>query len=274
MSKPISDNEIDLLTHAISTLTGIHLDRDKAYLLENRFTALMKRHGFADYLTLYHHLNLPESHSLREEITNAITTGETSFFRDRHPFDLLAQHLLPSRLQAASSQKRLRIWCVGCSTGQEVYSIAMKVYDACGALAHVPVEILGTDISTQALDRAVRGEYSSLEVERGIPCGLEHRYFNRVEEQWRVRDELRQICRFEHCNLLDSLYQFGMHDIIFCRNVTIYFAADTRQRVIRSLASCLSKEGVLVVGATETLSDLKELFEPHHCGEATYFTKR
>ena len=191
-----------------------------------------------------------------------MTTNETFFFRDRTPFDLFRDVLLPRTLEARSATRRIRIWCAAASTGQEPYSLAMLLREAAPKLAGWGVEIVGTDLSTEVLERAKSGLYSHFEVQRGLPVQLLVKYFTQVGEQWKIDPSIVSAVDYRPMNLLHAFEHLGQFDIVYCRNVLIYFDAPTKTDVLRRIARQLAPDGSVLLGAAETVIGLTDALAP------------
>lgn len=255
----ITPGEVDTLVKYVYDLCGILLDQSKAYLLESRLSPLLKEFQCANYHALYDKARSDPSKKLPDRIVDAISTGETSFFRDTLPFELLKCKLLPDCLNdnkrgAPGAPPTLSIWSAACSTGQEAYSIAMTLKELPAELPPYRVTILGTDISGAAIAQASSGCYNKVEIGRGLSPDKIARYFDMHGAYWRIKDELRAMVTFRKLNLLEPFVGVGTFDIIFCRNVAIYFSQQDRTRLFDRLAEHLKPGGALVIGSTESLS--------------------
>ena len=253
---------------------GIVLKKDKAYLIENRLQPLIEEYSLSSFQDMI--AKAKDDSQLTNHIVDLMTTNETSFFRDKRPYELLKEKLLPD-WQVNRGQKRgpLNIWSSACSTGQEVYSIAITLMEYFkGNFFSYNIKIKASDISDSAIVKASRGQYSNYEVSRGLDADQLKKYFTREDSHWKIKDELRGIAYFEKMNLLHPKIEYGKFDIIFCRNVAIYFSKTDRQRLFQSLSSCLNDNGVLIIGATESLFDInKQLKRMDHNGTAYYILK-
>lgn len=245
----MTDRELSQLTAYIGSVTGINLDASKRYLIEGRLSAVAAEMGCSSFDALYQRAKADRS--VERRVIEAISTNETSFFRDRKVFDLLKQKLVPDLL-GTSISKPVSIWSAASSTGQEAYSIAIALEQILFDLAKTNLRIRGTDISEKVVNHANKGEYSQLEVGRGLEPKELMKYFNRVGDVFRVRDDLRLVTRFAVDNLL-APQTSGPFDIILCRNVLIYFAPQDKAKVVANLVRRLKPGGVLVLGATESL---------------------
>ena len=247
----------------VKARSGLVLTPDKGYMLETRLVPLLRREGLASLDALALRLRGPGAEALAGAVTEALTTNESSFFRDGKPFEHL-RRVLPELLASRPAGTPLRVWSAACSTGQEAYSIAMVLQE----LAPPPpggrkAEILGTDIAQEVLARARDGVFTQFEVQRGLPVRLLVQHFRQEEGvRWRIAPALRAMARFERWNLLSDLRPLGRFDVIFCRNVLIYFDAPTKTRVLEMMARQLSPGGVLYLGAAETVIGLTESLAP------------
>jgi len=236
--------------------SGLVLGTDKMYLLETRLAALMKRENVADLTTLANRMR-PGS-ALERDIVDAMTTNESLFFRDSKPFDALRLRILPRLHATRPAGTPIRIWSAAASTGQEAYSIAMVAADLAGLLGGRRVEIVGTDIAREPLARAREGLFTQFEVQRGLPMQSLVKYFTKEESQWRIKPALRAAISFREWNLLADLRPLGSFDVVFCRNVLIYFDAPTKSRVLEAIAKQMPTDAVLFLGGAETVLGLTE----------------
>ncbi len=270
----ITEEEIDAVIDLVDDLCGIYLDRSKSYLIEGRLGDLVMKHGCDDYLALTRKARLGSGKELVRDVIDAITTNETLWFRDSSPFEAIKNKAIPEIIDSnigSTFPKRLRIWSAACSTGQEVYSIAMTLADLLLDLDEWDIEILGTDICASAVAKAKVGRYSELEVSRGLEHVHLSGFFNQRGDEWEVCDTIRSICRFETRNLLQPFQTLGPFDIIFCRNVAIYFTKDVRNKLFHDLAGVLSPSGWIFTGAAELLAELGPNWQPQqHCRATCY----
>ncbi|NKC30945.1 CheR family methyltransferase [Falsiroseomonas selenitidurans] len=241
--------------------SGIVLTGDKAYLLETRLGPVLAKFGLASLGALGQRLKQRPDDVLERAVVEALTTHESSFFRDGKPFEHLAR-ILPKLVSARAPGAALRIWSAACSTGQEPFSIAMLIADTLGPRPECRVEILATDISAEILTRARQGVFTQFEVQRGLPIRSLVKHFKQEGAKWRVSPELAAMVRFEERNLLNDLSAIGKFDAIFCRNVLIYFDAPTKTRVLDALSRRLMPEGVLYLGGAETVLGLTDRLVP------------
>ena len=234
--------------------SGLTLGPDKLYLMETRLVSLMRREGARDLAGLADRMRA--NALLEREVVEAMTTNESLFFRDTKPFDALRQRVLPRLHAARPPGTRLRVWSAAASTGQEAYSIAMVLADMAAALGDRKIEILGTDIARDALKRAREGVYSQFEIQRGLPMQMLVKYFTKEDVQWRIKPALRAMVEYREWNLLADLRALGQFDVVFCRNVLIYFDAPTKSRVLDAIAAQMAPDGVLFLGGAETVLGL------------------
>ena len=271
---PLNSQELDAVCDLVGELCGISLDTSKEYLIESRLKPILQSEALDSYAQLVAKAKGLSSSDLRQKIIDAITTRETMFFRDQSPFDALKFKALPELIDAKQSTafpKRLRIWSAAASTGQEAYSLAMILCDMIPDIHSWDVQILGTDISDDAIARASRGWYSSLEVERGLPMTMRSKYFHAQNGGWQVNDSLRSLVSFRKLNLLEPFPHMQPVDILFCRNVAIYFEKPKRDDLFRRFKKAMSRDAYLFVGASESLLDLGPAFRPHaHCRSTFY----
>ncbi len=262
----VSLDELRAWSRYIHSLTGISLDDTKGYLVETRFAGLLRDTGSVGVAELLHKVKADATGALRRKVVDAITTGETSFFRDASPFELLQHKILPElidrrRKALGAARVPIRIWSAACSTGQELYSTAIVLKELLGSFSGFDIRLLGTDISDKAVAAASRGYFNKLELERGMPPDKLARYFTAENGAWKVRDELRALATFRTMNLLEPLAFPVKHDIVFCRNVAIYFTEQDRSRLFTAVGRVLAPDGCLIIGSTESLTGLCPQFE-------------
>jgi chemotaxis protein methyltransferase CheR len=248
------------IAESLRQCSGLAIGPDKIYLLESRLAPLLRRQGLRDLDALAMRLAAGGAQDLARAVAEAMTTNESSFFRDEKPFADVRQHALPQLHANRPPGARLRIWSAAASTGQEAYSLAMIVAELRSELAGREVEILGTDLARAPLARAREGLYTNFEVQRGLSPALLARHFRREGERWRIADTLRAMVRFEVWNLLDDLRPLGRFDIVFCRNVLLYFDRATRARVLAAIARQMAPDGLLYLGGAETMLGVSDRF--------------
>ncbi|ODN68765.1 CheR family methyltransferase [Methylobrevis pamukkalensis] len=255
--------EYDFLRQFLKVRSGLVLSNEKQYLVESRLLPVARKAGLASITALVARMRDPREHVLADAVVEAMTTNESFFFRDKTPFEHFKDVMLPAMLQKRASTRRIRIWCAAASTGQEPYSLAMTLKEMGPKLAGWRFEILGTDISNEVLDRARAGVYSQFEVQRGLPIQLLLKYFTQTGDTWQVSSELRQMIQWKKLNLLDNFSNLGSFDIVFCRNVLIYFDQPTKIDVLGRISKMLPEDGFLVLGAAETVVGLTDAFQAH-----------
>jgi len=265
--------EHQALAQYIYSLCAVTLDQSKAYLIENRLSGLVEETGSTNFTQLLARAKSDPNRALERRIIDAITTGETLFFRDTAPFDLLRHKIVPELIdrQARNGAARIRIWSAACSTGQEVYSIAILLKELLGDPDRYGLRLLGTDISDQAVARASRGVYSPVEISRGLSDALRTKYFLPVASGWQIRDEIRGMASFKKLNLMQDLSALGRFDVILCRNVAIYFTERDRIALFGRIAKALEPDGSLLVGAMESLGGICPQFESKRHLRAVFY---
>jgi chemotaxis protein methyltransferase CheR len=275
----LSQATFDELRAAIHRLCGLVIPPDKAYLVRHRLEPVAHAHGCATFRDFGIKLRTCASTALHDAIIEAITTSETSFFRDGHPFEAFRLHILPRLAEVARRrQTPARIWCAAASTGQEPYSVAMLVHDYIGAnrgrgVKESDFTILATDISAKVLATAAAGEYQERDLARGLTPQQIQRYFQKNSNAWVLQDKIRKLVEFRRVNLVQPLLGLGIFDLIFCRNVLIYFDDATRQQICRHLADMLTAEGYLILGSAENLYGVSDRFESITFGSTLVYRK-
>jgi chemotaxis protein methyltransferase CheR len=269
---PQERNEV---TQYIYSLCSIALDASKDYLIEGRLNRLLEETGSRSFAQLVQLSRSDTSGALKRRIVDDITTGETLFFRDRSPFELLQHKIVPEildRRARAGSRAPIRVWSAACSTGQEIYSIAIVVKELLGDLNRFGIRLLGTDISDQAVARASAGIFGPVEIARGLDDATRTRYFvPHAGGGWRIRDEIRAMASFRRLNLMEDLSSLGKFDIIFCRNVAIYFNDRDRVSLFNRLGQRMEGDGCLVIGSMESLSGICPQFESKRHLRSVYY---
>ena len=253
--------DYEYLRKLLKDHSGLDLSADKQYLIESRLLPLSRKAGLAGIGDLVQKMK-GGSASTITQVVEAMTTNETFFFRDKVPFDHFRQSIMPEMLKARAGRKSIRIWCAAGSTGQEPYSLAMCLKEMSAALTGWRVEIIATDLSQEVLEKSRAGIYSQFEVQRGLPIQLLVKYFKQTGEFWQVNAEIRAMVQHRQLNLLHDFSQLGVFDVIFCRNVLIYFDQDTKISIFNRLARVTEPEGFLVLGAAETVVGLTDVFKP------------
>jgi chemotaxis protein methyltransferase CheR len=256
----ISASAFSFVTELVKQQAAIVLRPGKEYLVESRLLPLAREAGLEDVSALVARLQSRPDDVLRRQIVEAMTTNETSFFRDRDPFTALSQAILPELCRHRSATHRINIWSAACSTGQEPYSIAMAVLDHPLVTSDWQVEVLATDINEEILDRARQAKFSQLEVNRGLPAAMLARHFERAETDFRVVAAVRKMVRFKSLNLAES-FELPQMDVVFLRNVLIYFDPATKTQVLQRVRRVLRPDGYLFLGGAETTLGLDDGFD-------------
>jgi chemotaxis protein methyltransferase CheR len=257
----VTPPDYEYLRKLLKDHSGLDLSADKQYLIESRLLPLARKSGLSGISDLVQKMK-GGSASQVAQVVEAMTTNETFFFRDKVPFDHFRETIMPELLKARSVRKAIRIWCAAGSTGQEPYSLAMCLKEMAAALAGWRVEILATDLSQEVLEKSRSGIYSQFEVQRGLPIQLLVKYFKQSGEFWQINADIRAMVQHRQLNLLHDFSQLGVFDVIFCRNVLIYFDQDTKINIFGRLAKTMEADGFLVLGAAETVVGLTDVFKP------------
>ncbi len=255
--------DYEFLRKLLKERSGLDLSPDKQYLVESRLVPLARRIGLPGIADLVQKMKAGSADALTAEVVEAMTTNETFFFRDKVPFDHLRETMLPALLQARASRRALRIWCAASSTGQEPYSIAMCLKELGAALAGWRIEIIATDLSQGVLEKSKAGLFSQFEVQRGLPIQLLVKHFMQVGELWQLNADIRAMVQHRQLNLLQDFGHLGTFDVIFCRNVLIYFDQDTKTGIFERLAKLVEPDGFLVLGAAESVVGISDAFKPY-----------
>ncbi len=258
----MTPQDYDYLSKLLKERSGLQLAGDKQYLLESRLLPIARQQNCSSIGELVAKLKSLVEEPLRIRVTEAMTINESFFFRDKTPFDRFQDTVLPTMLKARADRKRLRIWCAAASTGQEPYSLAMMFKNKPGEFAGWKIDIVATDISNEVLEKAKNGLYSQFEVQRGLPIQLLLKYFKQDGDQWRIDQSLSDMVQFKKHNLLEDFSPLGMFDVIFCRNVLIYFDGKTKEDVLTRISRSLVRDGHLLLGAAETVVGFTNMFMP------------
>lgn len=252
----------DYLRKLLRERSGLVLAAEKQYLAESRLLPVARRNGMTTIDELIDHLKSKAPVPLTTQVVEAMTTNETFFFRDKLPFDHFRDTVMPALITARAREKRIRIWCTAASTGQEPYSLAMLLKGMGAAMSGYRIDILATDLSSEVLEKAKAAIYTQFEVQRGLPVQLLVKYFDQVGESWQLAPELRSMVQFRPLNLLNDFSALGTFDVVFCRNVLIYFDHDCKTAVLNRIAKQMPDDGYLVLGAAETVIGLTDAFKP------------
>ena len=255
-------SQFEYLKQYLKAKSGLVLTNEKQYLVESRLLPVARRHGHAGLSELVQAMQKPGSAQVCSDVVEAMTTNESFFFRDGTPFQNFKEVMLPAMMKARADRRTIRIWCAAASTGQEPYSLAICLKEAAAKLTGFRVEIIGTDLSNEVLEKAKNGIYSQFEVQRGLPIQMLLKYFTQKGDLWQINPELRSMVQWRKLNLLENFSSLGSFDIVYCRNVLIYFDQPTKVDVLQRIAKQLPSDGYLVLGAAETVVGLTDAFRP------------
>ncbi len=274
----INPAEQKLVAQYIQEITGIFLDQSKAYLFETRLSSIAEANGCKSYQELQVKAQKDPSKTIEKAIIDAITTNETLFFRDKGPFELLQHKILPELIDRRSPKSALKtqikIWSAASSTGQELYSIAIVIKELLKDNPDYAFTLLGTDISDAAIAQASYGKYNRFEIERGLDKKYLQKFFTLFGDSWKIKDEIRAMVNFRKFNLMHPFTALGKFDIIFCRNVAIYFTLEDRKKLFNKLADNLVDDGYLIIGSTESLSGVCPRFIPKRHLRSIFYQKQ
>jgi len=274
----ITPSELKIVAQYVQSISGIYLDQSKTYLFETRLSSIVEAYGCTSYQELHNKAKREPSKKIEKEILDAITTNETLFFRDKGPFELLQHKILPEIIDARSTQSnlkpRIKIWSAASSTGQELYSVAIIIKELLKDSKDYTFNLLGTDISDAAVAQASYGKYNRFEIERGLDKRNLQKYFTLFGDSWKIKDEIRAMVNFKKLNLMQPFSTLGKFDIIFCRNVAIYFTLADRKKLFTKLAASLADDGYLIIGSTESLTGVCPLFVPKRHLRSIFYQKK
>jgi chemotaxis protein methyltransferase CheR len=252
--------ELDFLAGLCRSRAGLRVDTGRAHLIENRLAPVARREGFADITELLAAIEARRDDKLAWRVVEAMAQAESSFFRDRAPFEHFENEMLPT-LARLRGDKPVRIWSAACGAGQEPYSLAMLVEEMRGLIPGTPIEIIGSDISERSLEKAQTGLYTQFEVQRGLSARRLVRHFEKQDEAWALTPRIRQMVRWRRVNLIADLSALGRFDVIFCRNLISGLDGPYATRVLESLATALSDDGYLVLGVSEP-APIRRILQP------------
>lgn len=253
--------DFDFICQILKSRSGLLLTNDKAYLLESRLLPVARKWKLATFDDLVRLIRTKNDEAVIRDVVEAMTTNESFFFRDTKPFDQFKQICLPALLKARAAQKTIRIWSAACSSGQEAYSLAMILSEMGSQLAGWKIDIIGTDLSQEILTRAKDGMYSQFEVQRGLPITLLVKYFQQTGDRWKLSDAIRNKVQYREWNLLSDPAPLGKFDIVYCRNVLIYFDQPTKSKVLAGIAKQMPDDGYLFLGGAETVLGISDKFQ-------------
>jgi chemotaxis protein methyltransferase CheR len=257
----ISTIDFDYLRQLVYHHSAVVLSADKTYLADLHLQPIVKSTGFASISDLVSYLRAQPFSSLHLQTIEALVTNETSFFRDVHPFEALKQFILPELQKKRAVERSLNIWCAACSNGQEPYSIAMLIHEYFPTLSNWSMRLIASDFSNKVLTRARKGSYNQFEINRGLSQTLRDKYFQKLDGEWQIKDKILQMVEFYQINLMQSWSSLPQLDIIFLRNVLIYFDIATKKTLLKKVRQQLRPDGYLFLGSGETTINLDESFE-------------
>jgi chemotaxis protein methyltransferase CheR len=258
----MNNDEFDLLSALLKERSGLVLTRDKAYLLESRLLPVARKWSHKSLSELAGAIKTRPDPALVKDVVEAMTTNESFFFRDVKPFDQFKAFVLPHLLKTRATTRHVRIWSAACSSGQEPFSLAMILNEQKAQLAGWKIDIVATDLSTEILDKAQAGLYSQFEVQRGLPIQLLVKYFKQQGDRWQIDAGIRSMVSFRCFNLLEDMSSLGRFDVVFCRNVLIYFDQATKAKVLERIARQLAPDGHLYLGGAETVLGITDKLQP------------
>lgn len=258
----MKSEDFEFIAALLKERSGLVLSSDKTYLLESRLIPVARKRGLKGLDDLVDTIRRTHPEPLIRDVTDAMTTNESFFFRDTKPFDLFRDNVLPHLLAGRADKKFFRIWCAAASTGQEPYSLAIILREQAAKLVGWKYEIIGTDLSREVLERAKSGLYSQFEVQRGLPIQFLVKYFEKKEDQWQIKPEIRGMVQYRELNLLHDLKPLGTFDVVFCRNVLIYFDQPTKGRILENISKLMPQDGMLFLGGAETVLGISDKFKP------------
>lgn len=253
--------DYQFLQKLLKDRSGLDLSADKQYLVESRLLPIARKLSLPGISELTQKIKAG-AEDIARQVVEAMTTNETFFFRDKIPFDHLRETILPTLLRERASRRALRIWSAACSTGQEPYSIAMCLKEYGVDLNSWRIEIIATDLSQGVLEKSKAGIFSQFEVQRGLPIQLLVKHFKQIGDMWQINADIRAMVQFKQLNLLQDISHLGQFDVVFCRNVLIYFDQDTKSMIFKRLAKVTASDGYLMLGAAETVVGLTDTFRP------------
>ena len=263
MSQPtptLDANSFNFVSSFIREKSAIVLEPSKAYLVESRLSPIARENGMSSVAELVNALRRPGNRDLSRQVVDAMTTNETSFFRDLHPFEALKSHVIPELMEKRAKERTLNIWSNACSSGQEVYTIAMILRESFPALAGWRVRLIASDLSSAILRKAQEGLFNQTEVNRGLPMPLLLKYFSKVGLQWQIREDIRKMVEFREVNLVETWPMLPTMDIVFLRNVLIYFSPETKATILNKVQRIMRADGSLFLGGAETTMNLDTNF--------------
>jgi chemotaxis protein methyltransferase CheR len=281
MNLLLSDIEFRLFKKYIEDKCGIEIPNDKAYFIESRLSGLMYEMQVSSFDELYYLIRNNQNAKASEKLIDAITTNETSWFRDKVPWSIIENNLLPRYVSEirSGSKNKIRIWSAASSTGQEAYSTAMFIdswlfRSGIRDITLKNFEIIGTDISTTAIELAKNGRYDAITIMRGMEAYYKEKYFTKDKTSWQLNDNIRNSVEFKYFNLQNSFFMLGKFDIVFCRNVLIYFSTAFKEEIFNKLYNTMTDDSIMFLGSSELYDEIERYFERIHAEIGTYYTKR
>lgn len=256
----LSPPDFQYVSQLVRQRSAIVLEPEKSYLLDARLTPLAKAEGFPSLDAMVAAMRLKPYDGLHRKVVEAMTTNETSFFRDLHPFEALKTVVIPEVMERRKAERQINIWCAACSSGQEPYTVAMTLKDM-PQLTGWNVRILGTDLSSEMVAKSRAGRYGQIEVNRGLPANLLVRYFEKKGMEWQVKPEIQQMCEFRELNLIEPWGTLPSMDVVFLRNVLIYFNVETKKSILANVRKVMRPWAYLFLGGAETTINLGDVFE-------------
>ncbi|NBX74736.1 MAG: methyltransferase domain-containing protein [Alphaproteobacteria bacterium] len=262
--------DFELLSGILKQRSGLVLTPEKAYLLESRLLPVARKYSLKGLDELAAQIRSRRDEAMLRDMTEAMTTNESSFFRDQKPFDQFKNIIMPHVAEARAAKKQVRVWSAACSSGQEAYSLTMLWHELAAKYPGWKLEIMGTDLSAEMVERSRSGIYTQFEVQRGLPIQLLMKYFTQQGDKWQINTQCRALCQFKEMNLLQDFGPVGVFDIIYCRNVLIYFDPPTKTRVLEAMSKVLAPDGALYLGGAETVLGLTDKFRPVDANRGLY----
>jgi len=270
----LNATDFQFVCDVVRQRSAIVLDGEKAYLADSRLTPVARSLGYPSADEFILDARRSRSPRLIQSMVEAMTTNETSFFRDAHPFEILRTHVLPSLINRRSGERRLAIWSNACSSGQEIYSIAIILEEHFPELRDWNVRLIASDLSTRVLNQAREGLYNQTEINRGVPPTMLTKYFQRRGQHWQVSEHLRRKVEFRSLNLIEPFPMLPAMDVVFLRNVLIYFSMETKRDILRRVDAVMSEDGFLFFGGGESMVNLNTRFTPLRTNSGIVYTRR
>jgi chemotaxis protein methyltransferase CheR len=267
----ISDTDFSYVRDLIYRQAAIVLEKEKTYLVEARLSPLLRKHGFGSLTEMIVQMRCQLNNGLHWDVVEAMTTNETSFFRDLYPFELLKKNVLPDLIKRRAALRQLNIWCAAASSGQEPYTVLLLLRENFPELSTWRVNFLATDISKEMLDRCREGCYSQLEVNRGLPAPLLVKHFRKIGTEWQIKEELRRLIDFRQMNLAQAWPVLPSMDVILMRNVLIYFDIETKKTILARVRKTLKPDGYFFLGGAETTLNLDDSFKRVQIDKTAYY---